>query len=133
MLPVRGDNFSPPITEDEPLLVGAPLFWDWASGTAARCWRTWGFGSERARLVWVASPSFEGMEIEPRGGGASSLAPGYFQTPGISPSGQLWAYAQMDDELGGRSQLVVESERETLPVAEHEGVAVLAWSPNGET
>ncbi len=130
VLPVRGDNFSPPITEDEPLLVGAPLFWDWRADGSEMLAHV-GFGSERARLVWVASPSFEGMEIEPRVR-ASSLAPSYFQTPGISPSGQLWAYAQMDDELGGRSQLVVESERETLPVAEHEGVAVLAWSPNGE-
>ena len=131
VLPVRDDNFSPPVVEDEPLLVGAPLFWDWRADGSEMLAHV-GFGSERARLVWVAAPGFEGVEIEPRVR-ANSLAPGYFQTPSISPSGHYWAYAERDEELGGGSQLVVESERERLPVGEHEGVAVLAWSPSGDS
>jgi hypothetical protein len=54
--------------------------------------------------------------------------PGLFQSPGIAPSGEHWAYARIN--LAGETEIVIDGRRldEGVTVA-HFGIVALAWSP----
>ena len=82
------------------LATGNPFYWDWSADGSSLFIHT-GFTGEGARLTFIDA---EGDANVATGGGAeqtqANLAqPGFFQAPGISPSGRYVAYAERD-ELG---------------------------------
>ena len=61
--------------------------------------------------------------------GENIAEPGLFQSPGISSSGRLWAYAEMvEDSL---SKVIVQDQNdERLLVEPHQGQVYMNWSPS---
>jgi TolB protein len=105
------------------LAVGRPCFWDWTP-TGDQILLHLGFaGEQNARLTFIDP-------FKPKSAQASEdiAQPGLFQSPGISASGNYWAFARMNSE--GESQLVIDGrgfdERVTL---EHYGLIAMNWSP----
>ncbi len=88
------------------LATGNPFYWDWSADGSSLFIHT-GFTGEGARLTFISA---EGDPNVATGGGAeqaeANLAqPGFFQAPGISPSGRFVAYAERD--ALGRGRVVV--------------------------
>lgn len=104
------------------LTTGQPFFWDWTSAADQILIHTGSSGPE-ARLAFI-DPLGQGQ-------GENITQPGFFQAPGIAPSGRFWAFAELD--AFEQSQMVVISEsgaiHTTIP---HEGAVALSWSPRRE-
>lgn len=108
--------------EPELVATGQPLYWDWAPDGRALLVHS-GFTGDGSRLAF-GEPG--------RGLSTDDLdAPGFFQAPGISPTGSWVAYAAV--RYGERRVIV-----RTSPFAagvvkelefEHEGLAMLSWNP----
>ncbi len=105
------------------LAIGRPCFWDW-SPEGDQILLHLGFaGEQNSRLAFINPYAPQSIRQ------SDDIAqPGLFQSPGISPSGNYWAFAQMIGE--NESQLVIDGkgfdERFTV---EHHGLVALSWSP----
>ena len=111
------------------LATGNPFYWDWSADAQSVFVHT-GFAGENARLAFI---DVTGADAET--GAAENLAPpGFFQVPGVSPSGRFVAYAERD-ELGGGRVVVRGNPRgesgadEAVREVPHQGLAALLWSP----
>ncbi|MDX1414498.1 MAG: hypothetical protein R3293_09930 [Candidatus Promineifilaceae bacterium] len=105
--------------ESQQLASGSPFYWNWTADSQQLLIHSGALG-EDARLALIDKiRGLEADEIE---------SPGYFQAPGISPSGRFWAYSQLQD--GGNSWLTVD-DRETGEklTQRHAGSVALSWSP----
>lgn len=101
------------------LTVGQPLFWDWTPESGQILFHS-GVNSPDARLALI---DLERGEV-----GANIARPGLFQAPSIAPSGQYWAFADVDEYDNG--QLIVENIQTQEQIAvPHEGAVALNWSP----
>ncbi|MGH2537970.1 MAG: TolB family protein [Candidatus Promineifilaceae bacterium] len=101
------------------LAYGQPFYWDFLPDGSEALLHT-GFSGDGAHLALL---NLAAAEV-----GADIAAPGHFQAPGVSPSGNYWAYAQLG--AGGDSSLVVRD----LNGADvwnqaHLGQVALSWSP----
>ena len=114
------------------LATGNPFYWDWSADGESVFVHT-GFVGEGARLEFLDVGG-----VDAGTGAAENLAPpGFFQVPGISPSGRFVAYAKRDELGGGR--VVVrgnprgdgadEAAEEAVREVPHQGLAALGWSP----
>lgn len=108
---------------------GSPFYWTWSADSNAVLVHAGGTG-EGARLAFLDVPA----DAQPGSdsGGENIDRPGFFQAPGISPSGRFIAYAAVG--AGGEREVVVTSSpRVAGPVVrrsfDHEGFAVMSWSP----
>ncbi len=112
------------------LATGNPFYWDWSADGESVFVHT-GFVGEGARLAFI------GVDAQAGADEAENLAPpGFFQAPGISPSGRFVAYAEVDE--GGRGRVVVRGNPQQDDAGEdgdearelpHEGLVALQWSP----
>ena len=110
------------------LAVGRPCFWDWTPAGDQILLHLGFAGEENSRLAFV--DPFKPKSVQ----ASEDIAqPGLFQSPGISPSGNFWAFARMNGE--GESQLVIDGrgfdtqgdfERITV---QHDGLIAMSWSP----
>ncbi len=99
------------------LATGRPCFWQWAP-TSDQMLVHRGFGAAGTLAVLRV----DGMSA------ALESAPGLFQTPGISPSGQYHAYARLDDD-GVSSLVIARTGGPPLLAMPHHGAVALGWSP----
>lgn len=101
------------------LTTGQPFYWAW-SPDAARLLIHTGANQEGARLAF----------LEPTGedAGENLGTPGSFQSPGIAPSGQRWAFT-VEDEAGARWLVIQNSLGEAENRIPHTGTMALSWSP----
>lgn len=99
------------------LTTGQPCFWAWAP-TSDRALIHTGATLQTARLAF-ATP--EGLSER-----ATPARPGLFQSPGIAPSGRLWAFGEID--AADVTRLVIAGGERAIAVP-HAGVAALSWSP----
>ncbi len=105
------------------IATGRPCFWQW-SPTGDRILLHQGFaGDSEGRLAFV-NPFKPG----PDPGLVNLDPPGLFQSPGIAPSGQHWAYARIN--MAGETELIIDGRHfeEGVSVS-HFGIVALAWSP----
>lgn len=102
------------------LATGQPFYWDWTPSGDQILIHS-GFSGEDSRLALI-DPNGEGE-------GDNISAPGFFQAPGISSDGRLWAYAQVDED--DNSQLtILDAESGQLQQTEaHSGLIAMSWSP----
>lgn len=100
------------------LTTGQPFYWDWTSMGDQLLIHTGGAG-DAAQLAFI--------DTQGRPMGNPLAEPGFFQAPGISPSGRYFGFAAVE---GGESQVVVQraadAARITVP---HKGLAALSWGP----
>ena len=101
------------------IATGSPFFWNWAADSEKMLIHSGAIGDD-ARLALIDN------------GGADDTseisAPGYFQAPGISPSGRYWAYSQLQED--GNSWLTIDNRQNGEKQSErHAGSAALSWSP----
>ena len=104
------------------LAVGRPCFWDWSPDGDQILLHLGFAGEQNSRLAFI--DPYKPQSIRQ----SDDIAqPGLFQSPGISHSGNYWAFARMNGE---ESQLVIDGrgfeERVTM---EHHGLVALSWSP----
>jgi TolB protein len=101
------------------LALGQPFYWDWSPGGEQLLIHS-GLAGQGSRLAFI--------DLHGHSDGREVARSGFFQAPGISPSGRYWAYAEIDRLTSRR--LVVENGREeqrlSLP---HLGQVALSWSP----
>ncbi len=103
------------------LAGGQPFYWQWRADSGGLLLHI-GFAGEEARLGFSDAGSDTLRE--------NLAPPGRFQAPGIAPSGDYFAYAEV--AFGGRGRLVVQSRDAEAPVTRqlfHEGLVALGWSP----
>jgi TolB protein len=109
--------FDPPRTRR--IAGGSPFYWHWTADSESLLIHS-GSESEDSRLLLIDD---NGRARSPQ-----IDAPGFFQAPGISPSGRFWAYSQLQD--GGTSWLVVDDVMNDVQTSDrHAGSLALAWSP----
>jgi TolB protein len=101
------------------LTTGQPLYWDWAAGGDRLLIHT-GLAGEEARLALV--------EAGGDGSGGNIAQPGFFQAPGISPSGRYRAYAELN-AADDRFLVVEDSEGGERMTEAHNGLVAMGWSP----
>ena len=106
---------------DETIVAtGQPFYWDWTQDGDQLFIHT-GLLGTNARLALIDSQG-EGPEI---------ARPGLFQVPGISSSGQLRAFAELDESR--RSHLIIQDVNGNQLMSEpHLGQISLLWSPVDE-
>ncbi|MFZ0548946.1 MAG: hypothetical protein WAM60_26090 [Candidatus Promineifilaceae bacterium] len=106
------------------LATGQPFYWDWTP-TGDRILIHSGISGEDSRLAL----------IDPNGSGDGDniSAPGFFQAPGISPSGRLWAYAQVDEADNGQLTIFDVESGQPKHTESHMGLIAMNWSPTSET
>lgn len=111
-----------PLAESAVIAYGQPFFWQWTPDSRELFIHAGVAGSGRLAL------------FEPRDtldDTPNRALPGYFQSPGISPTGDYLAYAMLDTQE--QSRLVVESrDGRRQFVQSHRGALALSWSPTGE-
>ncbi len=101
------------------LTTGQPFYWVWSPGADRLLIHT-GANQEGARLAF----------LEPTGEGAGEnlAAPGSFQSPGIAPSGQRWAFT-VEDAAGARWLVIQNNLGDDESRIPHTGTVALTWSP----
>lgn len=104
------------------LATGRPCFWDWTPAGDQILVHLGFAGEQNSRLAFIDPFTSQSLRK------SDDIAqPGLFQSPGISHSGNYWAFARMNGE---DSQLVIDGrgfdERVTV---EHHGLVALGWSP----
>ncbi len=100
--------------------LGQPFYWDWTQDSNQLLIHSGMLGSN-ARLAL----------IDHQGNGEDVARPGFFHTPGISASGELRAYAALDESRN--SQLIIQDVSGNLLFSEpHLGQVSLLWSPVDE-
>ncbi|MCA9961537.1 MAG: PD40 domain-containing protein [Anaerolineales bacterium] len=107
--------------ENRVLATGSPFYWHWAANSEQILIHS-GANSSDARVALLdASGEVDKVAV---------AAPGFFQSPAISPDGRYWAYATQRE--AGLSWLTV-TNAETGAVYEqrHAGALALGWSPVG--
>jgi TolB protein len=109
-----------PEYEERLLATGIPFYWDWTAD-AQHLFIHAGYAGPAARL--------EFLDITGSEPGRSIARPGFFQAPGISPTGRYLAYAEEVNEEA--SQLVI-ADTETSDTQEerHPGQIAFEWSPS---
>lgn len=102
------------------LATGSPFYWDWTPAGDNILIHS-GFAGDDSRLA-LLDPNGDG-------GGENISQPGFFQAPGISANGHLWAYAQVDSSDNGQLTIFdVETGQPTHAVP-HQGLVALSWNP----
>lgn len=103
------------------LRVGQPFFWMWHPDASEMLIHTGGADRD-AELTFLTPPnSFDGLTL-------NLASPGYFQTPGISPSKQFVAFGTQDDS--GKTDIVIENKvSRKRKRFNHKGAAIMSWSP----
>jgi len=100
--------------------LGQPFYWDWTQDSDQLLIHSGMLGSN-ARLAL----------IDHQGNGADVAKPGFFHAPGISASGELRAYAALDESR--TSQLIIQDVSGNQLISEpHLGQVSLLWSPVDE-
>jgi TolB protein len=105
------------------LATGNPFYWDWTPA-GDRILIHSGFSGEDSRLALI-DPNGEGDED-------NITEPGFFQAPGISPNGRLWAYAQVDDEDNSQLTILDAESGQPQQTEAHSGLVAMSWSPAAE-
>lgn len=108
-----------PANESRILAVGQPFYWDWTPD-----------GTEI--LMHAGQPGNDGrlglIQPDQPDDFVSLARPGFFQAPGISPTGLFRAFAELDDAQDSR--LIVQgSDGEIILNEPHLGQLALNWSP----
>lgn len=106
------------------LHVGQPFFWVWHPDASEMLIHTGGAETD-AELTFLKPPnSYDGLTL-------NLASPGYFQTPGISPSKRFVAFGTQDDS--GKTDIVIEkkSTRKRKRFT-HKGAAIMSWSPTND-
>jgi TolB protein len=80
-----------------------------------------GFSGEESRLA-LLDPNGDGDED-------NISEPGFFQAPGISPNGRLWAYAQVDGDDNGQLTILDVETEQPVQTAPHLGLVAMSWNP----
>lgn len=107
-------------TESRLIATGSPFFWNWTADSEQLLIHSSAL-SDDARLALIDKEGSSDQVTE-------IAAPGYFQAPGISPSGDYWAYSQLQD--GGNSWLTIDDRQSGDKQTErHAGSLALSWSP----
>jgi TolB protein len=105
--------------ESREIALGSPFYWNWSADSEQLLIHS-GDQDDGSRLVMIDS---SGTDQKPQ-----IPSPGFFQAPGISPSGRFWAYAQLKE--GGLSWITVDDQISGEQTAErHAGAIALNWSP----
>jgi TolB protein len=105
--------------ESRIIASGSPFYWDWTADSDQLLIHSGTFG-EDARLALIDN---RGNDQTPE-----ISNPGYFQAPGISPSGRYWAYSQLQE--GDNSWLTIDDRQsDTAQTERHAGLLALGWSP----
>jgi TolB protein len=108
--------------ESRTIASGSPFYWNWTADSKQMLIHS-GTQEDDSRLVLIDDA---GQDQTPQ-----IPTPGYFQAPGISPSGRFWAYSQLKE--GGISWITVDDQVNGEQWAErHAGSIALNWSPVGE-
>lgn len=98
--------------------TGQPFYWQWTADSSRLFIHVGGAGRD-ARLGFFDLSSGTAQ--------ANLTTPGFFQAPGISPSGRWLSFAEITD---AGSQVVAlrlaDGQRRTAP---HRGLAAMSWSP----
>jgi TolB protein len=102
------------------LATGSPFYWDWTP-SGDRILIHSGFSGEESRLA-LLDPNGDGD-------GDNISEPGFFQAPGISPNGRLWAYAQVDGDDNGQLTILDVETEQPLQTAPHLGLVAMSWNP----
>ncbi len=102
--------------------TGQPFYWDWAGDSASLLVHTGFVGSDPRLAFW---------EVGQATAGEALAAPGYFQSPDLSPSGRYIAYAT-ENGSDERQIAIVEQATGRRVDAPHQGLAALAWSPTAD-
>jgi Tol biopolymer transport system component len=102
------------------LATGSPFYWDWTPG-GDRILIHSGFSGEDSRLA-LLDPSGDG-------GGDNISDPGFFQAPGVSPNGRLWAYAQVDGDDNGQLTIFDAETGQQTRTEPHQGLVAMSWNP----
>lgn len=101
------------------LTIGQPCFWDWTPEGEELLVHTGGSG-QVSRLTFINARSADRDEMLSK--------PGFFQSPGVAPSGRFWAFATLDQN--GETQVVVAERTDMARVTvSHHGAVALSWSP----
>ncbi len=105
-------------TTETLVATGSPFYWDWLQDGLGLFIHS-GETGEGSRLLFMDN---EG-NVE-----AENLAePGFFQSPGLSPSGQYLAYGSI---ANNQRRLVIRDHSNATEVsAQHQGLVALSWSP----
>ncbi len=105
--------------ESRTIASGSPFYWHWSDAGNELLIHSGG-ASDDARLALIDDAGEDQIpEI---------TSPGYFQAPGISPSGRYWAYSQI--QSGGNSWLTIDDRQNGETLTErHAGTMALSWSP----
>jgi TolB protein len=105
--------------ESRTIASGSPFYWNWTADSKQMLIHS-GTQEDDPRLVLIDDA---GQDQTPQ-----IPAPGYFQAPGISPSGRFWAYSQLKE--GGISWITIDDQFNGEQWAErHAGSIALNWSP----
>jgi hypothetical protein len=105
--------------ESRTIASGSPFYWNWTADSKQLLIHS-GTQEDDSRLVLIDNA---GQDQAPQ-----IPAPGYFQAPGISPSGRFWAYSQLKE--GGISWITIDDQVNGEQRAErHAGSIALNWSP----
>jgi TolB protein len=105
--------------ESREIASGSPFYWNWAADSKQLLIHS-GNQDDGSRLVLIDD---DGQDQAPQ-----IPAPGFFQAPGISPSGRYWAYSQIRE--GGVSWITVDDQSNGEQTTErHAGAIALNWSP----
>jgi TolB protein len=105
--------------ESRTIASGSPFYWNWTADSRQMLIHS-GTQEDDSRLVLIDDA---GQDQAPQ-----IPAPGYFQAPGISPSGRFWAYSQLKE--GGISWITIDDQVNGEQRAErHAGAIALNWSP----
>ncbi|MEM7797600.1 MAG: hypothetical protein AAF633_00295 [Chloroflexota bacterium] len=103
------------------LHVGQPFFWMWHPNATEMLIHTGGADTNAELSFLKPNNNYEGLAI-------NLASPGFFQTPGISPSFGYVSFGTQDDS--GRTEIVIESKRSRKRKRfGHKGAAVMSWSP----
>ncbi len=105
--------------ENREIAAGSPFYWNWTADSKRMLIHS-GNEEDDSRLVLIDSNGEDqGPQIP---------APGFFQAPGISPSGRYWAYSQLGE--GGIPWITVDDQVSgEQNVERHAGSIALNWSP----
>ena len=105
--------------ESRTIASGSPFYWSWTADSRQMLIHS-GTQEDDSRLVLIDNA---GQDQTPQ-----IPAPGYFQAPGISPSGRFWAYSQLKE--GSISWITIDDQVNGEQRAErHAGSIALNWSP----
>lgn len=105
--------------ESRQIATGSPFFWNWTADSQQLLIHSGALSDEERLALIDEEDSDQASEIS---------SPGYFQAPGISPSGRYWAYSQL--QADGNSWLTVDDRQSGDTQSErHAGSVALSWSP----